>query len=214
MRSLSWMAAALVAVAACSSKPVEEKPVSTSVAPGPAVAPPPRPAIGDFGLDLTAGKPEVRPGDDFFAHANGKWYDTFQIPADRASFGVFNELDELSKTRVRGIIEQAAASQPSAGSPAQKIGDFYASFMDEAAIEANGLAPAQGDLERIESAATAKDIATLFGLPGFASLFDIDLPPDLKNPDQYSVVISQSAAPTRADSGCPTATTTSRMIRS
>ena len=192
MRSLSWMAAALVAVAACSSKPVEEKPVSTSVAPGPAVAPAPQPAIGDFGLDLTAGKPEVRPGDDFFAHANGKWYDTFQIPADRASFGVFNELDELSKTRVRGIIEQAAASQPSAGSPAQKIGDFYASFMDEAAIEANGLAPAQGDLERIESAATAKDIATLFGLPGFASLFDIDLPPDLKNPDQYSVVISQS----------------------
>src|SRR2546430_639756 len=113
MRSLSWMAAALVAVAACSSKPVEEKPVSTSVAPGPAVAPPPRPAIGDFGLDLTAGKPEVRPGDDFFAHANGKWYDTFQIPADRASFGVFNELDELSKTRVRGIIEQAAADRKS-----------------------------------------------------------------------------------------------------
>jgi len=193
------LAAALVAVAACSSKPVEEKPVSTTVAPAPAVAPAPppqpaaqQPAIGDFGLDLTAGKPEVRPGDDFFAHANGKWYDTFQIPADRASYGAFNELDELSKKRVRELIEQAAASQPSAGSPAQKIGDFYASFMDEAALEAKGLAAAQGDLRRIESAATSKDIATLFGLPGFASLFDIDLPPDLKNPDQYSVVISQS----------------------
>ncbi len=199
MRSLPWLAAALVAVAACSSKPVEEKPVSTTVAPAPAVAPAPppqpaaqQPAIGDFGLDLTAGKPEVRPGDDFFAHANGKWYDTFQIPADRASYGAFNELDELSKKRVRELIEQAAASQPSAGSPAQKIGDFYASFMDEAALEAKGLAAAQGDLRRIESAATSKDIATLFGLPGFASLFDIDLPPDLKNPDQYSVVISQS----------------------
>jgi len=193
------MAAALVAIAACSSKPVEEKPVSTTVAPGPAVAPAPppqpaapKPAIGDFGLDLTAGKAEVRPGDDFFAHANGTWYDTFQIPADRASYSVFNELDELSKKRVRDIIEQAAASQPGAGSPAQKIGDFYASFMDEAAIEANGLAPVRGDLRRIESAATRKDIATLFGLPGFASLFDIDLPPDLKNPDRYSVVISQS----------------------
>jgi predicted metalloendopeptidase len=191
------MAVALVAAAACTSKPVQETPVSAAIvkepsapsAPAPAA---PKPEIGDFGLDLAAGKPDVKPGDDFFAYASGKWYDTFEIPPDRASFGVFNQLDELSKKRVRDLIEEAAASHPAPGTPEQKIGDYYASFMDEAAIEANGLAPAEEDLKRIASAASKKEIAALFGLPGFASLFDIDLPPDLKNPDQYSVVISQS----------------------
>jgi predicted metalloendopeptidase len=65
--------------------------------------------------------------------------------------------------------------------------------MDQSAIETNGLTPVEGDLKRISSAATPAQIATLFGLPGFASLFDLDLPPDLKNPDRYSVVISQSS---------------------
>ena len=65
--------------------------------------------------------------------------------------------------------------------------------MDQAAIETNGLAPAEGDLKRIAAAATKADVAKLFGLPGFSSLFDLDLPPDLKNPDRYSVVISQSS---------------------
>jgi predicted metalloendopeptidase len=64
--------------------------------------------------------------------------------------------------------------------------------MDEAGIEANGLAPVQDDLKRISAANSKQDVATLFGSAGFTSLFDLDLPPDLKNPDQYSVVISQS----------------------
>lgn len=151
-----------------------------------------KPAIGAFGLDLTAGNTGVKPGDDFFSYASGTWYKSFEIPPDRSSFGAFNELDELSKKRVREIIEEAAASHPTAGSPAQKIGDYYAAFMDTAAIEAHGLEPAKADLHRIDSATTKNDIAKLFGAPGFASLFDLDLPPDFKNPDRYSVVISQS----------------------
>jgi putative endopeptidase len=94
---------------------------------------------------------------------------------------------------VREIIEQAAAGHAVPQSPEQKIGDYYASFMDQAAIEANGLAPATADLQRIAAAVSRKDIASLFGQSGFASLFDIDLPPDLKSPDRYSVVISQSS---------------------
>jgi putative endopeptidase len=151
-----------------------------------------KPAIGAFGLDLSAGNPAVKPGDDFFTYASGKWYTTFEIPPDRASFGAFNELDELSKKRVREIIEAAAAEHAPAGTPTQKIGDYYAAYMDQAAIEANGLAPAENDLKRISSASTKTDIARLFGLPGFASLFDLDLPPDPKNPDRYTVFVSQS----------------------
>jgi putative endopeptidase len=187
--------AAVLLAAACSPKPAKEKPLAAVVpesAPQPAAAPLPKASIGDFGLDLTAGKPQLKPGDDFVAFAGGNWYDHFEIPADRASFGVFNQLDELSKNRVRDIIETAARSQPAPGSPGQKIGDYYAAYLDQAAIESNGLAPVQDDLKRISAASSRKDIATLFGMAGFASLFDLDLPPDLKNPDQYSVVISQS----------------------
>jgi putative endopeptidase len=100
-------------------------------------------ALGEFGLDLSARKLSVKPGDDFFAHAGGTWYDTFVIPEDRASFGSAAVLDELSQKRVREIIEEAAASKSAPGSPEQKVGDYYASFMDESAIEAAGLKPAK-----------------------------------------------------------------------
>jgi putative endopeptidase len=199
MRSLPWVLVTIAAAAPCLSQPVQEKPVSTTVAreaagaiSNPPAEPAHKPAIGAFGLDLTAGNRAVKPGDDFFAYASGGWYDKFQIPPDRSVFTAFSQLDELSKQRVREIIEQAAASHPAVGTPAQKIGDYYAAYMDEAAIEAKGLAPVQGDLKRISSASGKAAIATLFGSPGFASLFDLDLPPDLKNPDRYSVVISQS----------------------
>src|SRR2546427_780519 len=188
--------AAFALAAACASKPVEEKAVSpkaTSAAPSAAAkaatAPPAagksgaaapalrKAAIGDFGLDLSAGNRNLKPGDDFFAYASGGWYDSFTIPPDHSSYGPFDQLDELSKKRVRDIIEQAAAAHGGAGTPEQQIGDFYAAFMDEAAIEANGLAPAEADLKRIAAANTHEAIARLFGEPGFAPLFDVQLPP-------------------------------------
>jgi putative endopeptidase len=151
------------------------------------------PIIGDFGLDLSAGDPAVKPGDDFFAYANGHWAATFTIPADKSSFGPFDRLDELSKERVRGIIERAAATGAPAGTPAQQIGDYYEAYLDSAAIEAKGLEPVRADLARIAAARSHEDIAQLFGEPGFASLFDVQLPPDFKNPDRYCVFISESS---------------------
>jgi predicted metalloendopeptidase len=136
--------------------------------------------------------PAVKPGDDFFDYANGKWYRSFEIPPDHGGYGSLNQLVDLSEERVRQIIETAAASRAPEGSPAQKIGDFYASFMDEGGIDAQGIAPAEADLRRIAAAASRKDIATLFGLAGFASVFDLDTPPDLKNPNRYAVAVGQS----------------------
>src|SRR6202011_2831238 len=188
---LLWMAA-LALLAACASKPVEEKSVPVTPAPVAAAPAAVKPFIGDFGLDLSAGKPSVKPGDDFFAYASGAWYDSFTIPADHSSFGPFDQLDELSKQRVRAIIERAAAAHAAAATPEQQIAHFCAAFMDEAAIEAHGLAPVQADLERIAAANTRPALAHLFGEPGFASLFDVQLPADFKNPDRYSVFISQS----------------------
>jgi predicted metalloendopeptidase len=205
MRLLVWIPA-LLALVTCAIKPVEEKAVpvnSDSAAPAAAhataapggaaaAAAPVRAAIGDFGLDLSARNPAVKPGDDFFGYANGRWYDGFVIPADKSSFGAFDRLDELSKQRVRAIIEKAAQSQGAPGSPEQQIGDYYAAYMDQAAIEANGLTPAQPDLQRIAAARKGEDIARLFGEPGFATLFDVQLPPDFKNPDRYSIFISEA----------------------
>ena len=212
-----WLGvAALVALAACAGKPAKENPVPLAAAPAaaapaapvptpqaqpsdptdppaPAAAPALRAAIGDFGVDLAAGDRSVRPGDDFFAYANGAWYTRFVIPADHSSYGPFNALEELSAERVRTIIEAAAAAHPAAGTPEQQIGDYYASFMATEAIETNGLAPAQADLKRIAEATTREALARLFALPGFASLFDIDLPADFRNPDRYAVVISESS---------------------
>jgi len=199
MRPVSLLVA-LLAATTCAAAPVEEN--SVRIASDPAAAavsdasrapPAAKAAIGDFGLDLTAADHDVKPGDDFFTYANGAWYEKFTIPPDHASFGPFDRLDELSKERVRAIIEQAAASHAPDGTPEQQIGDYYAAYMDQAAIEAKGLAPARDDLERIAAARTHADIARLFGEPGFASLFDVELPADFKNPDRYSVFISQAA---------------------
>jgi putative endopeptidase len=151
-----------------------------------------RPAFGAFGLDLSSGNAHVKPGDDFFDYANGGWYERFAIPADHASFGPFDRLDELSKERVRTIIEQAAAAHGPAGTPEQQIGDYYAAYMDQDAIEAKGLEPARADLARIAAADTRAALAHLFGEPGFASLFDVQLPADFKNPDRYCVFISEA----------------------
>ena len=116
------------------------------------------------------------------------------FPADHASFGPFDRLDELSKKRVRGIIEQAAAAHAAAGTPEQQIGDFYAAYMDEAAIEdQRARAGAGGSAAHRRGQHAARQWRALFGEPGFASLFDVQLPPDFKNPDRYSVFISESS---------------------
>jgi len=206
MRSLTCVGL-LTALAACAAKPAREDVVILAAAPAatepnasPADATParaaaalPRPAIGDFGVDLAAGDHRVRPGDDFFAYANGAWCESFVIPADHSSYGPFNALEERSSERVRTLIERAAAAHAAGGTPEQQIGDYYASFMDGEAIEANGLAPAEPDLKRIAAATSREALARLFALPGFASLFDVDLPADFSNPDRYAVVISESS---------------------
>jgi putative endopeptidase len=203
-------AAILAALVACTTQPPKEATVPPAAAPAaasdstaaiaaavpddpPPPAAPGRATIGDFGVDLAAGDHRVHPGDDFFAYANGSWNESFVIPADHSSYGPFNALEELSTERVRGIIEAAGGAHPPAGTPEQQIGDYYASYMDEGAIEAAGLAPAEPDLKRISAASSRESLARLFALPGFASLFDIDLPADFRNPDRYAVLISESS---------------------
>lgn len=186
-----WVSCALVA--ACGAANAENR----TAPPSPAVAvvstvPTGQPQIGAFGLDLSARKPGVKPGDDFYAYANGSWVDSFTIPPDRSSYGSFVKLAELSEQRVREIIESSSKAAAAPGSNQQKVGDFYASFMDQDGIDAKGLSPIEANLARIAAAKSRDDIARLFGSPGYSSAFEVSIGPDLKNPDRYAINIGQS----------------------
>ena len=120
------------------------------------------------------------------------WLDTFAIPADKASYGVAEKLDDEARANVRKIIEEAAAAKSAAGTVEQKIGDFYASFMDTARIEAAGINALKLELDRIAGAKTPGDLSRLFGEPGFQSPIGVYVGPDDKNPDAYMVNLVQS----------------------
>jgi putative endopeptidase len=93
----------------------------------------------------------IQPGDDFYWYANGGWLGTVSIPAGQTSYDTRAILVEKTSQRVRDLIQDAAAAQPIRGSIAQKVGDYYASFMDEDGIEAKGLAPLADEMARISA---------------------------------------------------------------
>jgi putative endopeptidase len=152
-----------------------------------------RPQIGAWGLDLTAGDRSVKPGDDFYRYADGKWLDTAQIPADRTSWGSFVELADRSERQVREIAEALPANAPQ-GSTEQKAGDFYRAYLDTASIEQKGLSPALPGLQAIAATRTHEQLADLMGRPdlNLKAPLGVGITTDQKNPDRYIVVILQS----------------------
>jgi predicted metalloendopeptidase len=126
---------------------------------------------GGHGVDLAGIDHSVAPGDDFFRYANGAWIATAVIPPDRATDGPGDVLIEKTRERVRELIQDAAQTNPAHGSDAQKVGDFYASYLDEAAIEAKGLAPLDAGMARI---AAIKDKASLSAYLGSTLRADVD----------------------------------------
>jgi len=150
-----------------------------------------KPVYGDWGYDAGAMDRSVKPGDDFWAFVNGTWDKTTQIAADRASAGPFVSLSDGAERDVRQIVERLA-NDPNRDLLGQQIGDFYSSFMDEAAIETAGTAPLQPYLAKINGAKTRSQLLTIFVKPGFASPVDLDIDPDFKNPEAYSAFASQA----------------------
>jgi len=142
-------------------------------------APNPTPSASP-GLDLSGIDRAVRPGDDFFAHANGAWLKATEIPADRAAYGVGGVVTELTSQRTAALIQETGKEHAPRGSVAQKVGDYYASFMDEAAIEAKGLAPLRPALDRIDA---IKDRAELARVLGSTLRADVDA---LNNTNLYT----------------------------
>ncbi len=147
------------------------------------------PRLGAFGLDTAGMDRSVSPGNDFDGYASGTWNKTTVIPADRSSWGMFHVLQDLSLDQTRTILDGAAKT------PGNKIGDFYSSYMDEAAIEAKGIAPVKPWLSAIAGAkdktALVTEAAKLQTM-GVGGLFGMGVGQDSKAPENYIVLAGQS----------------------
>ena len=150
--------------------------------------------IGTWGFDPATMDTSVKPGNDFNRFASGGWIDATTIPADRPSWSPWDVLYDQSQEQLKSIIENSAA-HPESSPEAQRIGDFYASYMDEARVNALGAKPLEAGLAEIRAARTRTDIARLmgasFGKAG-SSLFGIYIDSDLKSPDANAAYLGQS----------------------
>lgn len=150
-------AAAVTALTACAAPSPAPSLPPAEIDSAPSVPPPASGLLLD-GYDLS-----VRPQDDLYGFTGGKWLAETSIPADRSSWGTFAILDERAEQQVREIAERAAATDAPPGSDLQKIGDLYASFMDEQAVDAAGVTPLEARFARIRELRTAADVVRFLG---------------------------------------------------
>jgi putative endopeptidase len=129
-----------------------------SVSPAVPAAPADQSANPDTDVDRS-----IKPGDDFYRYANGPWLKTASIPAGLSVYDTRAILTERTNKRVRDLMQEAAAGRAVKGSFPQKVGDYYASFMDTDAIEARGLKPLADEMARISTIADKASLAVYLG---------------------------------------------------
>ncbi|MCW8090733.1 M13 family metallopeptidase [Alteromonas sp. ASW11-130] len=137
----------------------------------------------------------VDPGDDFFRYVNGNWVDNTEMPADKSRYGAFNILRDAAQEDVKAIIEESANGSFEAGSDEQKVGDFYASYMDMETRDKLGIEPLNKDLSMIEAITDYSELASYFAYAnryGYGSPFALGQYVDFKQPDTYMMYIWQS----------------------
>ncbi len=146
------------------------------------------------GLDLPGMDRAVRPQDDLFRAGNGHWLATTEIPADKSSFGMVAQLRDLSDQRVRALVEGLAKGGPKAGSAEHKVGAYYASFMDTAAIDKAGLAPVKPLLDGIQAIQTRAHLAAWLGRQNGITdqPLTMSVDPDFKQPGINRLTLNQS----------------------
>lgn len=179
----SWALGLTVSMLALSTPAAAE-----NAAPAQEAAPKSGPQLGTYGFDTEGMDTSVSPADDFYLYANGKWAEKTQIPADKSNYGMFTALDDLSKERVKLVLE---AEKDVKGS---KAGDVYASYLDTATVEKKGLKPIQPWLKQvrgIKSKAAFEKMLPTAARNGVGALFGGFVGQDDKNPDVYIFQIYQ-----------------------
>lgn len=125
------------------------------------------PTLGSFGIDLSNRDNTVQPGDDFNRHANGTWFDNYQLKDYETRYGSFNTLSDQAELQVKAIIEELQARTDLApGSDEQKVRDLYASYMNTAARDAAGITPIRPILDGIAKIDSVAALTAAFGRAG------------------------------------------------
>ncbi len=136
----------------------------------------------------------VSPADNFFDFANGGWIKANPIPASESNWGIGKVLQEDIYAKMRKVAETAAATPAQLGTNEQKIGDFWATGMDTATIDKQGIAPLKPELDEI---AAIKDLAGVLNMVGklqtyqVSTLFAGYVTQDEKKSDQYALYLYQ-----------------------
>ncbi|TRW87859.1 peptidase M13 [Mycolicibacterium sp. 018/SC-01/001] len=147
------------------------------------------------GIDLRYVDDAARPQDDLFGHVNGRWLAEYQIPADRATDGAFRTLYDRAEEQIRDLITEAADAQAPEGTDQQRIGDLYASFMDEQTIRERGLAPLLEELALVDEADSPETLASVLGAlqrTGVGGGAGVYVDTDSKDSTRYLLHLTQS----------------------
>ena len=149
---------------------------------------------GTWGFDAQGENPAVKPGDDFYNYANGRFLDELQIPADKSRYGLDYIMSDTAERQVRAILESTQAPAGSDAADAIKTRALYHAFMDQGRIDALGAKPLQPDLAAVRAVKTRDQLAVLQSKVGTfqGSLFGVDIGADAKTPDRYAVYIGQA----------------------
>jgi putative endopeptidase len=137
----------------------------------------------------------VKPGDNFFMFANGKWYDTATILPTESRAGARIEMDVVAKAHIKSILEKTAAAKNTAGTIEQKVGDLYAAGMDTARIEKLGYDPIKPVLKQIEAIKDTKSLLQFVAqqtTENNGSLIGVYVGADDKNSSQNMLSLYQS----------------------
>lgn len=132
----------------------------------------------------------VKPGDDFFRYVNGKWYESTEIPSDKASFGGFSKLRDEAQEKVLDIINASAKGNFAKGTDEQKVGDLYNSYMNMDKRNALGITPMASELAIIDAIDSQEGLAKYFARAskyGFVAPFTIAQYVDFKKPETYMI---------------------------
>jgi endothelin-converting enzyme/putative endopeptidase len=152
------------------------------------------PRFGDWGVDLTQTDETVQPGDDFNRYANGKWLDTFEIPADLSRYTMFTMLALEAEGDIRKIVEDLSAKESASGSLEQKVGDFYRSWMNIEHLDHLGAEPLKPHLDAIFAIESREQLmkalagANLYG----DTTFGVGILPDPADTTRYIAFVGQS----------------------
>lgn len=147
------------------------------------------------GIDLSHVDAQARPQDDLFGHVNGRWLTDYEMPGDRATDGAFRSLYDRAEEHVRDLITGAAASGAAPGTDEQRIGDLYASFMDEQTVAARGVQPLLEELAAIDAADTPEALARVLGAlqrTGIGGGTGVYVDTDSKDSTRYLLHFNQS----------------------